>query len=99
MRPGDRDLQSAIDFFATPLIVDVLYAIGDGQTPHRVPSLEPYGDAITTAVTALADAGAVTCQGASSSDAERRQLTLTAKGQREHALVRQIVDLDSLGRS
>jgi hypothetical protein len=92
--PGDRDLQSAIDFFGTPLIVDVLLAIGGGQAPSQVPALQPYGDAVTIAMSVLTEAGAVTSQDASPCDVGRRPLMLTARGEHLYALVRQIVDLE-----
>jgi hypothetical protein len=93
--PGDRsDLQSVINFFATPLIVDVLLAIRDGRLPRQSPDLSMYGDAVDAAITALVDAGTV------AGPAHRQQfsgeplLILTTKGDAVCALIDEVFDFE-----
>ncbi|MFK3984472.1 hypothetical protein ACI2K4_29375 [Micromonospora sp. NPDC050397] len=90
--PEDRsELQSVIDFFATPLIVDVLLAVRDGRFPQHCPELRTYGDAINTAFAALAAAGTVT--GPSNLDFDGKPtITLTSKGREVCELVERVVD-------
>lgn len=96
--PGDRsELQSVIDFFGTPLIVDVLLAVRDGRPPHDCPELNTYGDAIDTAIAALTSAGAVTGPTAASLDGAH-SLTLTHKGREVCALVERVVDFEGNDR-
>lgn len=56
---NEKDIRAAIDFFRTPLIVDVLWQVRDGRMPHDSPALSAQGDALDVALAALTDAGAV----------------------------------------
>ncbi len=85
------DLQSAIDFFATPLIVDVMRAIRDGRSPSHTPGLDQYGDAVDAAVAVLTNAGAVA--GSQRGDEHPGQsLMLTKKGRQVCALIDEVID-------
>jgi hypothetical protein len=91
--PGDRrELQSVIDFLATPLIVDVLWAIRDGRLPHQCPELSRYGDAVAAAVEVLTRAGAVAVQASREQLSGKPLLTLTAKGRTVCTLIDKVVD-------
>ncbi|MBX7268934.1 hypothetical protein KIF24_24810 [Micromonospora sp. Llam7] len=94
--PNDRsELQSVIDFFATPLIVDVLLAVRDGRLPQHCPELCTYGDAIDTAIAALTAAGTVTGLASPSLDGQPL-LILTHKGRKVCELVERVVDFKGL---
>jgi hypothetical protein len=96
--PGDRrDLQSVIDFLATPLIVDVIRAIRDGHRPRQRPELCRYGDAVDAAVEALVQAGAVAGQAGRKQPDGEPLLRLTAKGRVVCALIDKVVDLPAVG--
>ncbi|MFY1633678.1 hypothetical protein ACN27F_10395 [Solwaraspora sp. WMMB335] len=87
-----------MDFFSTPLIVDVLLAAKDGRAPRQCPTLSTYGDAIDTAISALASTGAVT-QVASPNPTAEPSLRLTHKGRRLCDLVEEIIGLGTSNRS
>lgn len=87
---GDRnDLQSVIDFFGTPLVVDVLRAVRAGLRPRLSPDLSMYGDAVDSAIAALTESGVVTTHPESYGEPS---LTLTAKGRGLCLLIDEVVD-------
>ena len=91
--PRDRsELQSVIDFFATPLIVDVLRAIRDGRLPRQSPDLSPYGDAVDAAILALANAGTVAGDTRPGQLGSAPSLSLTSKGRMVCALIDEVID-------
>lgn len=92
--PDDRsELQTVIDFFGVPLVIDVLLAVRDGRHPRDCPELRTYGDAIDTAISALATTGAV--RGSTDPDLGGSPLlTLTSKGREVCSLVERVIDLD-----
>jgi hypothetical protein len=97
--PRDRsDLQSVIDFFATPLIVDVLREIRDGRLPRQSPDLCAYGDAVDAAILALTDAGTVAGSTDPGQPNNAPSLSLTSKGRMVCALIDEIVDFHSRKR-
>lgn len=94
--PWDRsDLQSVIDFFATPLIVDVLREIRDGRLPRQSPELSAYGDAVDAAILALTDAGTVAGDAHLGQPGSAPSLSLTSKGHMVCALIDEVVDFHS----
>ncbi|NIL64828.1 hypothetical protein [Salinispora arenicola] len=94
--PDDRsELQTVIDFFGVPLVVDVLLAVRDGRRPRDCPELCAYVMRYDTAITALAATGAV--RGSTDPDSSGSPLlTLTNKGREVCSLVERVIDLDGV---
>jgi hypothetical protein len=87
-----------IDFFATPLIVDVLLTIRDGHLPRQRPDLSVYGDAVDAAIMVLTDSGAVAGRAHQERPDGEPSLSLTTKGQMVCALIDEVIDFHALER-
>ncbi|GGM67031.1 hypothetical protein GCM10011608_60410 [Micromonospora sonchi] len=85
------ELQSVVDFFAIPSIVDVLFAVQDGRFVRRCPALGAQGGAVQAAVTALMELGVITELADPDHDGEPL-LTLTGKGIKVCGMVRQVLN-------
>ncbi|TCB89423.1 hypothetical protein E0H26_27840 [Micromonospora zingiberis] len=85
------ELQSVVDFFAVPLIADVLFAVRDGRSPRSLPATCSQSGAVEAAIAALMEAGVVTELAEPDHDGEPL-LTLTGKGVKVCDLVRQVID-------
>ncbi|MFD6757372.1 hypothetical protein [Micromonospora gifhornensis] len=89
---ADRgDLRYAVEFLATPMIVDLLRAVRNSTAANAYLDVTSDDDVVQQAIEVLAANGTVTCTPGDSARPGRQRLSLTSKGRRVCDLVDELV--------
>jgi hypothetical protein len=85
------DLRYAVEFLATPMIVDLLRAVRHSTAANACLDVASDSDVVRQAIEVLAANGTVTCTPGDSAGSGRQRLSLTSKGRRVCDLVDELV--------